>query len=126
LRAEVETSHGYAPYHAPIPLFSRAANRAPIRMKASLRSNRRKIDYLAIGAMQHGRLLEGYLSGRNRACKGSVGKIAKWVGRDRRVLAVLVFVSPHIAGCLHAADDVLENHLPGIVATIGGMRGFAF
>ena len=37
------------------------------------------------------RLLEGYLCGRNRACKGSVRKIAKWVGRDRRVLAVLVF-----------------------------------
>jgi hypothetical protein len=70
-------SHQRSLGHALIPLFSRAANRAPIRMKASLRSNRRKIDYLAIGAMQYGRLLEGYLSGRNRACKCSVGKIAK-------------------------------------------------
>jgi hypothetical protein len=94
-------------------------------MKANLRSHRCKIDYLAIGAM-HARLLECYLSGRNRACKGSVGKIAKWVGRDRRILAALVSVGPHIAGCLHAADDELEDDLPGIIATIGGMRGFAF
>ena len=62
-------SHQRSLGHALIPLFSRAANRAPIRMEASLRSNRRKIDYLAIGAMQYGRLLEGYLSGRNRACQ---------------------------------------------------------
>jgi hypothetical protein len=70
-------SHQRSLGHALIHLFSRAANRAPIRMKASLRSNRRKIDYLAIGAMQYGRSLEGYLSGRNRACKCSVEKIAK-------------------------------------------------
>jgi hypothetical protein len=31
-----------------------------------------------------------------------------------------------MAGCLHAADDMLEDDLPGIIATIGGMRGFAF
>ena len=94
-------------------------------MKATLRPHRCKIDYLAIGAM-HARLLECDLSGRNRACKGSVGRIAKWAGQDRRILAALVLVGPLIADCLHAADDVLEDDLPGIITTIGGMRGFAF